>query len=140
MRIADIPSRALLPLCALALACADERDPAAEGTSLTAPATSGMDSDPAGTDTNDDANDDDDPSDDDPSEDEGESSGADDSTGEPLACTFAPGCYTPEAPASDRGIGSHIPVGCDGGEFRLAHAITVSQYADPEAPRSVPLV
>lgn len=117
--------------------CADERDPADEGTSLTTPGTSDADSDPATTNP---SGDDDDPPAEDSSEDSAEESGEADSTGSAPACSFAPGCYAPEPLATDRGIGSHIPVGCDGGDFRLAHAITVSQYADPEAPRSVPLL
>lgn len=135
----SIRPRAFLPACALALACADERDPADQATSPTTAATSATDVDPSDTDASD-GDGDDDPSVADSSDDEGEVSGEAESTGEPLACTFAPGCYVPEAPASNRGLGSHVPIGCDGGEFTLAHAIVVSQYADPEAPRSVPLV
>lgn len=72
----------------------------------------------------------------------GTASSDDSTTGAPLACPFTPGCHQP-APLPD-GVGrtSEVPLGCDGGSFTAAWSIGVGMtgLADPEAPRSIPLL
>lgn len=128
----------LLPL--LALACADTRDgghaTASAGASASAgtgDASSGSESsDPVGDSSDGEAG---------VASSDGTSSAAEDSTGAPSAdCAFADGCHTPGAAPNDRGVASHVQVGCGGGDFTLVAAISVAAYADPEAPRSVPLL
>jgi hypothetical protein len=124
----------LLSTLALAFACGDSRDEG-QSTSITAASSADASSSEGGSDAASD------PSDDGPIEsssgvDEGESSGAPPSED----CTFADGCHMPGAQPTDRGVASHVQVGCNGDAFRLAHSISVASYADPEAPRSVPLL
>ncbi|HWB75889.1 MAG TPA: VCBS repeat-containing protein [Nannocystaceae bacterium] len=121
----------------LALACGDTRDEGTAtsiGTAVTNDASSGSE----GSDPSDES-------------DEGESeagseagdSGVDESdSGGPSAehCEFAAGCHMPSALQSDRGVASHVQIGCGGDAFRLATSLSVAAYADPEAPRSVPLL
>jgi hypothetical protein len=71
---------------------------------------------------------------------EGGSDSAADDTGPAPACEFAPGCHAPTDPASDRGLNSDAPAGCGDGSFTIRASLSVASYADPEAPRSMPLV
>ena len=121
----------------LALACGDTRDDG-ESTSITTVASNDASSGSEGSDPSDESGE------------EGESeagsdgeSGVDEgSSGAPPAenCEFAAGCHMPSAQESDRGVASHVQIGCGGDSFRLATSISVANYADPEAPRSVPLL
>jgi len=79
--------------------------------------------------------------------DDEDSSGADESADSsagddtsPASCSFAPGCLVPHAIGAGIGVGSDAPVGCGDGTFALAHGISVAMFADPEAPRSMPLL
>jgi hypothetical protein len=72
------------------------------------------------------------------SDDAVDSSGGDDTS--PAACSFAPGCLVPHAIGEGLGVASDAPVGCGDGSFALAHSISVAMFADPEAPRSMPLL
>ncbi len=69
------------------------------------------------------------------------SSTTDATTGEPLACEFAPGCHQPSAPAAGVGLATHIPIGCAGdGGFTKSWSVFVQGdgYASAEAPRTIP--
>lgn len=61
-------------------------------------------------------------------------------TGEPLECPFTPGCHKPAAPSPGRGLASDVPIGCDGPAFSAGWSAAVASYADPEAPRSIPML
>lgn len=69
-------------------------------------------------------------------------SGDDTTTGPPLACPFTPGCHKPGPPPAGMGRVSEVPLGCDGGPYTAAVSIGVgaSGLADPEAPRSIPML
>jgi hypothetical protein len=54
-------------------------------------------------------------------------------------CDIAIACHD-GALVAGAGVASVVPIGCGGPGFTLAQSITVSNYADPEAPRSVPLL
>jgi len=110
---------------------------------------------PGGADDGDNADDGDDggnPGDDggDPGDDGGTGDGEDPGDGDtgdggteddpPADCDFAAGCYEPEAPADDIGLASHVPIGCEGGDFEKTFLVNLSSYADPEAPRTLPLL
>jgi hypothetical protein len=132
----------LLRRTALAIAtlsaCSDTRgseDPPATGGSATDDDTTAGSESPASDETLDDEDADADSS---ATDDPADSSGGDDTS--PAACSFAPGCLAPHAIADDIGAGSDAPVGCGDGTFTLAHAISVAMFADPEAPRSMPLL
>lgn len=124
----------------LALACGDARDDG-ESTSITTAATNDTSSGSHASDPSDASSE---------GESEGESEGGsegdssvdDSESGGPPAedCEFAAGCHMPSAQQSDRGVASHVQIGCGGDSFRLAASLSVASYADPEAPRSVPLV
>ncbi len=119
-------------------ACADTRDDdAATGVGSATAADDGESSSDPGSASADD--DDDDDGDDAPATDDAaDSSGGDDTS--PAACSFALGCLVPHDVPDGVGVGSDAPVGCGDGPFALAHSISVASYADPEAPRSMPLL
>jgi hypothetical protein len=127
--------RTALALATLA-GCADTRGDADDAPPTSASADDAAD-DSGGPDTaDDDAGDDDDGSS--GADDGADSSGGDDTA--PAACSFAPGCLVPHDVADGIGVGSDAPVGCGEGSFALAHTISVAMFADPEAPRSMPLL
>jgi hypothetical protein len=131
------PSHRLAFAIATISACADARDddaPTSVG-SVTAVDDDDSSTDPASASADDDADDD---GDDAASSDGADSSGGADTS--PAACSFAPGCLVPHDIPAGVGVGSDAPVGCGDGPFTLAHTISVASYADPEAPRSMPLV
>ena len=68
--------------------------------------------------------------------DSGESGG---DTAPEFECEIEIACHD-GSPVAGAGTGSVVPVGCGGPAFTAAQSITVSNYADPEAPRSTPLL
>jgi hypothetical protein len=81
-------------------------------------------------------------------DDEGSSGGSDgESTGGETGSDTAPefeceieiACHD-GSPLAGAGRSSVVPIGCGGPAFTLAQSIVVSNYADPEAPRSTPLL
>jgi hypothetical protein len=70
----------------------------------------------------------------------GDGDGDGDGEPEPLPCDFELGCHIPLPPDSEVGMSSHVPIGCEGGSFERTFLQNVSSFADPEAPRSVPML
>lgn len=70
------------------------------------------------------------------------SSSEDVTTGPPPACPFTPGCHKPGPLPPGVGLASEVPLGCDGGPFQATTSTGVGagQIADPEAPRSIPML
>ena len=66
-----------------------------------------------------------------------EDTGSDD--GPSFECDIVIGCHE-GAPIAGAGVGAVVPIGCSGAQFSLAQSIDVGAYADPEAPRSVPML
>lgn len=66
----------------------------------------------------------------------------DTTTGPPLACPFTPGCHKPAPLPADIGRVSDVPLGCDGGAYvsTVSLGVGASGLADPEAPRSIPML
>jgi hypothetical protein len=73
---------------------------------------------------------------------DGETSSDETASGTPLACPFTPGCHQPGPHPQHIGLASEVPLGCDGGAFGAAWSVAVggSGLADPEAPRSIPML
>ena len=103
-------------------------------------AADGLDDDDDDDETSDD---DDDASDRGGSTDDGSLDGTTDDTGSDggptFECDIAIGCHE-GAPVVGAGVGAVVPIGCGGEQFALAQSIDVGAYADPEAPRSVPML
>jgi hypothetical protein len=66
--------------------------------------------------------------------------GSDTGVDPPQSCDFALGCHMPGAPDPSVGLASHAPSGCEGTAFKKTLTMNVSSYADPEAPRTIPLL
>jgi hypothetical protein len=91
--------------------------------------------------------DDDDAQDGDAGDESGSSGGGDSSetedtaadSGDAYDCEITIACHDGSAIAG-AGANSVVPIGCGGLQFTNSHTLIVSNYADPEAPRSIPFL
>ena len=71
--------------------------------------------------------------------DDGDSTGGSDDGPPTFTCDVTIACHD-GAPIAGAGSNSVVPIGCGDGPFTLAQSIDVAGFADPEAPRSLPLL